>query len=61
MFLKPSASAFKKIEFNLSFSEKNAQMLRIGKQGVTGHFSDYFTSSFKSETFMYYIVLFSVD
>ena len=30
-------------------------MLRIGKRGVTGHFSDYFrTSSFKSETFMHW-------
>ena len=38
---------FKKVEFfnNLSFSEKSAQMLCIDKRGVTGHFSDYFTSS----------------
>ena len=38
---------FKKVEFfnNLSFSEKSAEMLCIGKRGVTGHFSDYFTSS----------------
>ena len=38
---------FKKVELfnNLSFSEKSAQTLCIGKRGVTGHFSDNFTSS----------------
>ena len=37
----------KKVELfnNLSFSEKSAQTLCIGKRGVTGHFSDNFTSS----------------
>ena len=38
---------FKKVEFfnNLSFSKKSAQMFCIGKRGVTGRFSDYFTNS----------------
>ena len=46
---------FKKVEFfnNLSISEMSSQMLRIGQRKVIGDFSDYFTCSFKSETFMH--------
>ena len=45
----------RKLSFSTTFpsQKKVHKRLPFGKLVVTGHFSDYFTSSFKSETFMH--------